>query len=186
MYDEYRDMGYVPLAINLNENMNIVKQYARQYTFQFLRDGGTAWGRYRMNGYIPLNYVIDTAQVVVGGMEGWNEATIRAWFAPYLGVLERRRADERMRSYRFTVAPSPARGPVTARFTMSESGDATVRVWSSDGRLVRTLHRGRADGAVNSTWDLRDENGSPVSGGLYLVRLETGAGATELPVSVCR
>jgi flagellar hook assembly protein FlgD len=69
---------------------------------------------------------------------------------------------------------------------MSEPGVATVRVWSSAGRLVRTLSSGRADGAVSSTWDLRDENGGRVAGGLYLVRLETAAGATELPVTVCR
>jgi hypothetical protein len=186
MYDEYRDVGYVPLAVNLNENINIVKQYARQYTFQVLRDGGTAWGRYRMNGYIPLNYVVDTAQVVVGGMEGWNESTIRSWIAPYLGVLERRRAEQRIRDYRFAVAPSPARGPVSVRFALPEPGDAAVRVWSTDGRLVRTLNSGRADGPVSATWDLRDEAGSRVAGGLYLVRLEAAAGAAELPLTVCR
>lgn len=85
MYEDYRLHGFEPIAINLFQDTTIFKQYARQYDFMFLRDqSGDAWNLYKMNNYIPLNYVIDPDQKVVGSMEGFNESTIRYWIEPYL------------------------------------------------------------------------------------------------------
>ena len=86
MYAAYRSRGFLPLAINLGEDMEtVVKYYARQHTYPFLRDeGDMAWNLYKMNGSIPLNYVIDTAGKVVNSMEGYSPDSILAWMGPYL------------------------------------------------------------------------------------------------------
>jgi len=85
MYDDYRLNGFEPIAVNVFQDTEIVKQYARQYDFMFLSDqSGVAWNLYTMNNYIPLNYVIDPEQKVVGSMEGFSESTIRSWIEPYL------------------------------------------------------------------------------------------------------
>lgn len=86
MYNDYEALGFVPLAINLNENINTVKYYARQYTYPFLRDAGSVWNVYRMNGYIPLNYVIDPNGIVRYAAEGFNEAAIRQTIETWLPV----------------------------------------------------------------------------------------------------
>ncbi len=78
MYDEYGSHGFTPLAVNLGENMEtVVKLYARQVTFPHLRDGGSVWGTYRQNGYIPLNYIVDSSGVILYIAEGFNETVVR-------------------------------------------------------------------------------------------------------------
>jgi hypothetical protein len=85
MYDEYGSHGFTPLAVNLSENMEtVVKLYARQVTFPHLRDGGTAWGAYRQNGYIPLNYIVDSSGVIRYIAEGFNETVMRSIILQYL------------------------------------------------------------------------------------------------------
>ena len=71
MYDDYKPRGFVALAINLWQSMDIVKQYARQYRYFFFRDGGAAWNLYNINNGIPLNYVVDTAGIVRYGSTGF-------------------------------------------------------------------------------------------------------------------
>ncbi len=89
LYEDYRNQGFVALAINLSEDMEIVRSYARQNTNPYLRDNGTVWGIYRQNGYIPLNYVVDADGVVRFFQEGFNENLIRQVIEQYLpGQIE--------------------------------------------------------------------------------------------------
>jgi len=89
MYEDYRNQGFVALAINLSEDMAVVRSYARQNTNPYLRDNGTVWGIYRQNGYIPLNYVVDPDGVIRFFQEGFNEAVIRQVIEQYLpGQIE--------------------------------------------------------------------------------------------------
>jgi len=71
--------------------------------------------------------------------------------------------------------PNPARD--AARFSCVLPGTTEVRVEAFDlsGRLVRTLMDGtRGAGAQELVWDLRDERGYRLSGGVYLVRARLG------------
>lgn len=77
MFDDYGDHGFASLAVNLNENMEVVKNYARQYTYLHWRDDLSVWGVYRQQGYIPLNYVVDANGTIRYVAEGFNEAAIR-------------------------------------------------------------------------------------------------------------
>ncbi|MCL6465422.1 MAG: T9SS type A sorting domain-containing protein [candidate division WOR-3 bacterium] len=186
MYDEYGAQGYVPLAINLFQDMNsVVKVYARQYSYPFFRDGGPAWTAYRMNGYIPLNYVIDTAGIVVGSMEGFNEALIRSWIEPYLtGVKEEKKAAvlELTR-----VFPNPAGMSQRLSFSLPAAGPVTVRVYSAAGELMRTVFSGTLMAGNHSlVWNLTDDKGKPVPNGLYFYEVAVGASSMRMKASVLR
>lgn len=67
--------------------------------------------------------------------------------------------------------PNPAR--YSARFALTLPLGAPIRVEAFDlsGRRVRSLVDGyREAGATDVTWDLRDDLGTPVRAGIYLVR----------------
>jgi hypothetical protein len=186
MYDEYGGQNYVPLSINLWQNMeSVVKPFARQYTFQFLRDGGAVWSVYTQNNYIPLNYVIDTAGVIVGSMVGFSEATIRSWIEPYLtGVSEKPAVNPRSVSITGT---SPAAGPTTVRFNLSLADHVTLRVYSSTGTLVRTIVSGQLPAGVHHvSWDLNDDAGRAAANGLYIYELTGSSVSARAKVSVLR
>ncbi|MGQ9677922.1 MAG: FlgD immunoglobulin-like domain containing protein [bacterium] len=186
MYDEYGAQGYVPLAVNLFQDMNsVVKVYARQYTYPFFRDGGPAWSAYRMNGYIPLNYVIDTAGLVVGSMEGFNEGTIRSWIEPYLtGVKEEN--PQAAPEFKL-VFPNPAGRSQFLSFTLPGARPVTVRVYSTSGELVRTVFSGiLGAGSQTIEWNLTDEHGRSVPNGLYFYEVVAGSNRVRTKGSVLR
>ncbi len=71
--------------------------------------------------------------------------------------------------------PNPFTDRTTVRFTLSQESRVNVGVYDVNGRLVRMLARGTyAAQEHRMPWDGRDENGSPVSGGVYFLRMDTG------------
>jgi hypothetical protein len=70
--------------------------------------------------------------------------------------------------------PNPFNPTTTISFTLAEAGPASLRIYNSRGQLVKQL--ANADYAVgqhNLIWDGRDQQGRPVSSGLYFYRLNT-------------
>lgn len=60
-------------------------------------------------------------------------------------------------------------------FGLKQAGPARLAVFDVQGRLVRGLLDGETSaGERVMTWDGRDDGGSPVASGLYLVRLDVG------------
>lgn len=187
MFDEYGAYGFTPLAVNLWEDMSIVRTYAQSYTFPFFRDGGAAWNLYRMNGYIPLNYVVDTAGLVVGSMEGFNETVIRSWIEPYLVGVAEEPSTARARDLTLEAGPNPARTGQTVVFTMPAAGSATLAVYSSSGELVKTVVNGTVNAGRNTaTWNLTDNLGRTVPNGLYFYELSAAGQRLTAKVSVFR
>jgi len=185
MYDDYQGMNFEPLSINLWENWNTIKYYARQYTYMFLRDGGAVWNTYKINGGIPLNYVVDTAGIVVGRMEGFSESTIRNWIEPYLtGVAE----NPAPAPIEFAViGANPVVGHSAVRFSLPKAENVSLRVYSSSGALVRTLCNGQMPAGVNTVnWNLQDNAGRQVGNGLYLYELAAGSQVAHAKVSVVK
>lgn len=85
MYDDYGDNGYIPLALNITENMEtVVKVHARRYTYPVLRDGGSAWNTYKQGNYIPTNYVVDADGIIRYIYVGWSEQAMRTIIREYL------------------------------------------------------------------------------------------------------
>jgi plastocyanin len=80
-----------------------------------------------------------------------------------------------------TVQPNPFSDRVSVGFQQAASGRASLAVYSSPGRLVRTIFSGYSEtGERTASWDGRDESGAESSAGVYLVRLETGTGVAVL------
>ncbi|MBM3323192.1 hypothetical protein FJY69_06925 [candidate division WOR-3 bacterium] len=185
MYEDYRDGGFLPMAINGWDNMTTIRYYARQFSFPFFGDNGTAWNQYQIRGYIPLNYVIDTAMIVVGGMEGFDEYTIRSWIEPYLVSVSE---PEPAAPLGFALSgANPAVRASAVRFSLPQAGPVSLRVYSTAGRLVRTLVSGTMPAGANTVaWNLTDDSGRPVANGLYLYELSHGALSSRVTVSVLR
>ena len=187
MYDDYHDRGYEPFAINLGEDVETVKPFARLYGFSFLCDTGlSAWNAYKMSGLTPLNYVIDTVGLVVNSSEGtFSDSAVRAWIEPYLSGVSETPA---VQAIEFSATgASPAVGHSAVRFDLPKAADVSLRVYSSSGALVRTLRSGQMPAGANTVnWDLRDNAGRPVGSGLYLYELATGSRVAHAKVSVLK
>ena len=73
--------------------------------------------------------------------------------------------------------PNPFKQTATVSFSLAESGPVEVFLYSVDGRRVRTLARGiHAPGEYALVWDGRDDNGRPLSAGVYYLHLTTALG----------
>ncbi len=177
--DDYGDRGFVPLCVNLWQTWDVIKTYTRMYQYPVLRDGGGVWNAYKINSYIPLNYVIDTAGVVLYCAEGFSESTIRGYIEgalPPVGVEEGKTL---LPAPAVTATPNPTNGPVTIRFEQAAGQPVDVCVYSSTGTLVRTFE---SQGSVR--WDLTDGSGRRVENGLYFAEVTTAAGSAQVKFSV--
>jgi len=79
---------------------------------------------------------------------------------------------------RFALAantPNPFNPVTTIRFELAERGRASLRIFSAQGRLVRTLVNEPLEAAAYRTqWDGRDDNGRGVASGIYFYELREG------------
>jgi hypothetical protein len=74
-------------------------------------------------------------------------------------------------------APNPAARSTRIVFALpaADAANATLRVYDSMGRAVRSLGSGFAAGRNEVTWDLRADRGARVAPGVYFARLSLGA-----------
>ena len=72
-------------------------------------------------------------------------------------------------------APNPFNPATTIRIALPAATDWDINVYDVAGRLVKTFD-GQAGSAqfVDVRWDGTDNNGSPVSSGVYLYRVRAG------------
>jgi subtilisin family serine protease len=88
--------------------------------------------------------------------------------------------------------PNPASGSATLRLLVAPGegvGEVQVEVLDVAGRFLRTVARLDVDGEgglVETTWDLRDEQGRRVAAGVYFVRLALRRTGGEGAVAVRR
>lgn len=73
------------------------------------------------------------------------------------------------------VYPNPFSGETTIRFTLPETGAATLSVFDVLGRRVRVLAEGALDaGRHEAVWDGRSDGGGRVASGVYVLELRAG------------
>lgn len=77
-----------------------------------------------------------------------------------------------------SVVPNPFNPTTTVHFSLTETMPVDAEIYGVDGKRIRTLARGRrfAGGENTLIWDGRNDNGSPVASGVYVVRLSTPLG----------
>lgn len=69
--------------------------------------------------------------------------------------------------------PNPAAGATLLSFTLPREMEVRLSLFDTSGRRVRTLAEGSWSAGEHSVrWDLADEEGSPLSSGLYFALLE--------------
>ena len=74
-----------------------------------------------------------------------------------------------------SVRPNPFRTGASVAVSLDRSGPFMVRVFTADGRLVRTLARGVGRPSdLRLTWDGTDGRGRPAGAGIYFFELRSG------------
>lgn len=80
-------------------------------------------------------------------------------------------------------APNPVRGETVFRFDTPSAGNATIRIFSVDGRLVRQWDLGSLPaGRHRLHWDARATSGQRLAAGIYFSRFEV-SGAERFAAS---
>jgi len=77
-----------------------------------------------------------------------------------------------------SVVPNPFNPSTTVHFALPEAMSVDAAVYSVEGKQIRTLARNRFFGAGEQTllWNGNNDQGQPVSSGVYLVRISTRFG----------
>jgi len=78
--------------------------------------------------------------------------------------------------------PNPFNPETAIAYTVKGAGPVTLRIFSIDGRLVRTLKQDEATvaGTHEVMWNGSDDNGQQVSSGIYFLKTSQKAGGTEV------
>ena len=72
--------------------------------------------------------------------------------------------------------PNPFNPITSISYDVAESGEVNLAVHDLNGRLIRTLHQGESNrGKYSVVWDAKDEKGTPVSTGIYFIKLTTSS-----------
>lgn len=185
MLDDYGEQNFMPLAINLWQDWSIIKSYASQYSYPFLRDAGAVWNTWKISNSIPTNYIVDGADTVRYGTVGWNEGAMRSVIEQYMtGVSEAPTVQPLDFS---VVGANPVVGRSAVRFSLPKAANVALRVYSTSGALVRTLCNGQMPSGANTVnWNLRDDSGRLVGNGLYVYELSAGSQVARAKVSVLK
>ncbi len=71
-------------------------------------------------------------------------------------------------------SPNPFTAGTTVKFSVPVRSQVKVAVYSSDGKLVKTLVHGAAQGVQSVRWDGANSVGNPVNSGIYICKLIAG------------
>ncbi|MCK4413098.1 MAG: lamin tail domain-containing protein [Candidatus Eisenbacteria sp.] len=83
--------------------------------------------------------------------------------------------------------PNPFRPPTRIILETAVGAEASVRIYSVDGRFVRTLHQGALEAGVHAlSWNGCDEAGRELATGLYLVCVDSGRGTQSARMLLLR
>lgn len=85
------------------------------------------------------------------------------------------------------ASPNPFNPETAVNFTLKNSGAVTVRIYSLEGRLVKTLVNEYASaGSHEVRWNGTDNTGRSVPSGMYFVKTESGADKSVVKLSLLK
>ena len=86
------------------------------------------------------------------------------------------------------ATPNPFKPATTIRYTLQEAAPVTIRIFSVQGRLVRTLRNQEytESGIHEVPWDGSSDQGRAVVSGVYLVRTTAGDQVSTLKLAVMK
>jgi len=86
-----------------------------------------------------------------------------------------------------TPFPNPFNSTVLLRYTLPKASNIILAVYDFLGRKVRRLREDtQPAGYYSVEWDGRDEAGSPVGSGIYLVKLQAGSFSDSVKVTLVK
>ncbi len=169
--NDYVARGFEILGID-DEVWSTQLPFNRQYSWVFLRDANNAvWAQYAQNGYIPLNYVIDTNGIVRYWGEGFNEAAVRAAIVAWLPVGVEAGEIGKPKDGVVSLAqnrPNPAKGSTEISFSLPKAENVRLAVYDAQGRLVKILAEGTRTAGKHQV------SVSGLENGVYFYRLVAG------------
>ncbi len=75
----------------------------------------------------------------------------------------------------FAAFPNPFNPATNLRYSMKEAGDVRIDIYNVKGQILTTYHNSHNQpGYYQLNWDGRDQNGRPVSTGVYFYRMTSG------------
>jgi hypothetical protein len=81
--------------------------------------------------------------------------------------------------------PSPFNPETTIKYAVPKDDNIQIEVYNILGKKVRTLFEGQQTaGAYEVRWDARDDYGSTLSSGVYLIALRSGNFVTAKRVTL--
>lgn len=85
------------------------------------------------------------------------------------------------------AAPNPFNPETSISYTLRNSGNVSVRIYSLAGRLVRTLEEGFASTGMHEVrWNGKDNNNTTVPSGMYFVQVKQGEDSAIYKVVVAK
>ncbi|GEM_PF-5897996 len=83
----------------------------------------------------------------------------------------------RPQDMKISAYPNPFNSEISIEITLPENEYGEIEIYSLRGQLVRKLYSGELKSGVNYfKWDGKDNNGTPVSSGIYLVKTKASNG----------
>jgi hypothetical protein len=80
-----------------------------------------------------------------------------------------------------TAAPNPFNPETKISYSVQGTGTVSIRIFSVDGRLVRSLSEEPGTAGTNQVhWNGKDDGGRPVPSGLYFVKVEQGSSISSV------
>ncbi|MBC8375798.1 MAG: T9SS type A sorting domain-containing protein [FCB group bacterium] len=129
-------------------------------------------------GAIPRNAIIDMNGVVRYNSVGYNESAVTGILDELLLVTGLDEEKETPKQHNLlTVFPNPFNAEAQIQFEIPRSGQVTLSIYDSQGRAVRRLlNLELSVGSHQLTWNTRDDSGSELPSGVYMVTLAHDGG----------
>jgi hypothetical protein len=85
------------------------------------------------------------------------------------------------------ASPNPFNPATSVKYSLRKGGEVSVRIFSLDGRLVKTLVEGPATAGTHEVlWDGRDNGGNSVRSGMYFVKTTSGGESAIFKLSLLK
>ncbi len=150
--------------------------------------GGSATGTLLTGLSSHTGYTVRVRARNAEGTSGWSARATGRTRSAAAKALAGQLARTGMKGLAALAAPNPFNSSTTLYFQLTETGEASLVIYSLAGQVVKTLipNRTLKAGIHQVDWEGRDEQGRPVAAGVYLYRLAAGDKALVRKMTLLR
>ncbi|MBI5326387.1 MAG: T9SS type A sorting domain-containing protein [Ignavibacteriae bacterium] len=120
-----------------------------------------------------VNKGLDLSSIFISDKEGVSRPQGDSWDIGAYEYKEFNSVEVKERDiYQTNSFPNPFQYITNIEYTLPKSGNITIKIYDTQGQLVRELFSGSNDGGKHSTiWDGKTDAGSEAPSGLYIFRI---------------